>query len=194
MPIIALTGPKGSGKDSLATSICNQGHNARTIAFADPIKKVVQHLFDLDPSSVEQYDKFKRTRVNFQLDGYLSHSVDARHLVREIGMLMRGYDVNQFITYVLNECRHDPTKLWIVTDLRFDNEYEMIRHLNGRVIKIEREGFYYDGHVTEQGFDDSSVDYKILNQGSLADIDIHARTLLNSLREEGFINETHFRA
>jgi len=114
--IIALTGAKGSGKDTVAGIIKAKYDNVATIAFADPIKNVVQHIFNLDPSGVDQYDLFKRTDLNFQLPGYLSQSVHARHVVREIGMLMRGYNEKQFADYVEEQFKQHPDKLWVITD------------------------------------------------------------------------------
>ena len=53
--------------------------------------------------------------------------------------------------------------LWIVTDLRFRNELTLLRNLNASIVKINREGILYDGHVTEVEFEDTDVDYVLLN-------------------------------
>ena len=86
--VIAFTGPKGSGKDTAASIANKLIPNSEVIAFADPIKEVIMSLFDL--ATVEQYDMFKRTQLNYTLPGYLSHGVPGRNVVREIGMLMRS--------------------------------------------------------------------------------------------------------
>lgn len=159
--IIALCGAKGSGKDTVAMKLAElYSHVAtvKTVAFADPIKKMVQHIFDLDPSSEEQYDKFKRTCVSISLPGYLTNTVDGRHVVREIGMLMRSYDEHQFVHYVNATISRNPGWIWVVTDLRFDNEFEYLRRMGAFIVKLKRDNASGDGHITERGFDDGSCD------------------------------------
>jgi hypothetical protein len=166
--IISLTGPKGAGKDTVSKFFKEYGEqnglDVRSIAFADPIKKEINRLFDLDPSDNTQYDLFKRLNVNFQLPGFLNHTVSARHLVREIGMLMRKYDEDQFIRYVFRTIDANPQAIWIVTDMRFKQEYDLLKHVyNSKKIKIKRENQEKDNHITEIGFDDSMVNFIIEN-------------------------------
>lgn len=182
--IIALTGAKGSGKDTVAGIIKAKYDNVATVAFADPIKNVIQHIFNLDPSSVDQYDLFKRTDINFQLPGYLNQSLHARHVVREIGMLMRSYNEKQFTEYVEEQFKQHPDKLWVITDLRFDNEYTMLKKWNARIIKINRPRYEYDGHITERGFDDHLVHKIILNDGSMEYLKTRVDVIMDSLMKE----------
>ena len=187
--VIALTGPKGSGKDTVAAVIKEQygdRFDVRTIAFADPIKQKIQHLFDLDPTNVDQYDLFKRSDVKYQLPGYLEHSVPGRHVVREIGMLMREYNVDQFTRYVVNQFVSEtkPNTIWIVTDLRFDNEYITLRTHGAKIVKITRPQYNYDGHITERGFDDHLVDKQVLNDGSLEYLGTRVKIVMDQFLKE----------
>jgi hypothetical protein len=186
LKIVALTGPKGSGKDTVGQMIKEMypSFNAKTIAFADPIKTEIQHLFDLDPENNDQYDLFKRTSLTYQLKDYLSHSVDARHLVREIGMLMRRYDEKQFTQYVVNEIRYRPTDLWVVTDLRFDNEYSILKGLGAKIIKIIRPQYQYDGHITERAFDDHLVDKILMNDNDIDYLKQRVQYIMNDITKE----------
>jgi Fe-S-cluster formation regulator IscX/YfhJ len=185
LKIIALTGPKGSGKDTVGRMITEMyPHlNPKTIAFADPIKTKIYHLFDLNADNNEQYDLFKRTKLTYQLDGHLSHSVEARHVVREIGMIMRGYDTKQFTNYVVDKIKADPNKLWVVTDLRFDEEYIMLKNLGAKVVKILRPSYNYDGHITERGFDDHLVDTMLMNDGDLDYLKIRIEYVMKGILE-----------
>lgn len=170
--IIALTGAKGCGKDTVATILQAAYHRSgefivRQIAFADPIKDQVMKLFELN--SIDEYDRFKRTHINYQLQGYFSHAVPARHLVREIGMLMRHYDEEQFVRYVVNKINSTrDDMLWVVTDLRFDNELKAMKELGAKIVKIVRpEVTTADNHITERGFDDAVCDIVINNTSTL---------------------------
>lgn len=162
--VIGLHGAKGSGKDQFykAMKAAFPQLDVRKIAYADPIKNEVCRIFDL--ADEDQYDAFKRTHLSYTLPGFLSHTVDGRQVVREIGMLMRRYDEQQFVRYVEEEIRKAPDALWCITDLRFQNELNSIKNnLGGIVIKIKRGGFEFDGHATETEIPDSECSSVIHN-------------------------------
>ena len=182
--IIALTGPKGSGKDTVARMIVEQYENVNTIAFADPIKKVINDLFELDPKNNSWYDAFKRTDIQYQLPGVDQRSVAGRTLIREIGMLMRGYDENQFNEYVVDRINSEEANIYIVTDVRFENEFQLMRDLDAKIIRVTRPDFDYDGHITERGFADETVDFTIVNDGSLDDLNTKTRLLVDKIMKE----------
>lgn len=189
--MIALAGPKGSGKDTVADIIGRQyvhrWYTVDRVAFADPIKKMVQHIFELNVNSNDQYDLFKRTNITYTLPGHLPTAVSGRHVVREIGMLMRDYDVNQFTKYVegvVNSGVESDNRIVVVTDLRFENEYESLKSMGAKIVKIKRPDSYYDGHVTEREFEDSMVDYVINNDGSLINLQNQVIDMVDKFIEE----------
>lgn len=188
LKVVALTGSKGSGKDTVGQLIASTfgGH---TIAFADPIKNVVEHIFQLPTQGLgledhQAYDQFKRTRMTYDLPKIGMQGIEARHVVREIGMLMREYDDKQFNKYVKEKIESDPSKTWVVTDLRFDNEYTMLKSIGAKVIKITRPTYTYDGHITEREFNDSLVDYTLMNDGSLDYLKIRTDIVMNQIMKE----------
>jgi dephospho-CoA kinase len=166
--VIALTGPKGAGKDTVGQFIKSKYRSVITTAFADPIRKVVEDIFQL-PSELrpDSYDKFKRTNLMYDLPGIGMEAVSGRRVVREIGMLMRSYNENQFTQYAEDVFRANPDSLHVITDMRFANEYEVLKRYNAKFIKIDRPDYDYDGHVTEKGFPDSYVDFIINNDGDI---------------------------
>lgn len=164
--IIALHGAKGSGKDEFFKIASERNPNLKKIAFADPIKHHICNIFGLD--SELAYDQFKRAELRSNLgDKYFQ--VDGRRVVREIGMLMRSYNEDQFTEYVEDAVYSDPNATWIITDCRFPNEVDMVRKLGGCIVKIKRPGIDYDGHVTESELPDNEVHFVIDNDGSLED-------------------------
>ena len=84
MIVVALTGPKGAGKDTVGQFIKSKYRNVITTAFADPIRKVVEDIFQL-PSELrpDSYDKFKRTNLMYDLPGIGMEAVSGRRVVRE---------------------------------------------------------------------------------------------------------------
>lgn len=188
MTVIALTGAKGSGKDTVAVIIQDLlgSDKVKTIAFADPIKEKVCMLFNLTDTS--QYDLFKRTDVSYELGNNSKHSVHGRHVVREIGMLMRSYNEQQFVEYVVNTIKQKPHYHWVITDMRFDNEYIALKKLDARIVKVVNSRVQTeDMHITERGFDDKLVDFVIPNHSSKEDL---KATVNDYLRKVIKINET----
>lgn len=182
LKVIALTGSKGSGKDTVGQLIASQ-FNTETIAFADPIKNVINHVFKLDPNNNNEYDVFKREILEYRVVG-VPRAIAARHVVREIGMLMREYDDKQFNKYVREKIEANPEKTWVVTDLRFDNEYTMLKSIGAKIVKITRPSYTYDGHITEREFNDSLVDYTLMNDGSLDYLQIRTEIVMKQIMKE----------
>lgn len=187
MKLIALTGSKGCGKDTVGLYMKELfADEAKTIAFADPIKLVVMDLFGL--KDTDEYDKFKRTFVTYQLPDCFSKQVQGRHLVREIGMLMRGYDEQQFVEYIKSTLLKEKDKIWVITDLRFENERQMVKELGGVVVKVPNEKKYSaDTHITEKGFSSNNIDYILPNHGTTDMLLINLKSLLKELKQT---NET----
>lgn len=160
--IIGLHGAKGSGKDYFYESLVAKypDKDIRKIAFADPIKQKVMFIFGLHDEAA--YDEFKRTSVNFDLHNSRFFQ-SGRHIVREIGMLMRSYDPHQFTTYVRNEIEKAPDAIWCITDVRFGNEVCLLELMGGKIVKIRREGVHFDGHASETELDDEWCHYIIDN-------------------------------
>jgi hypothetical protein len=99
-------------------------------------------------------------------------------------MLMRRYDEKQFTNYVVNEIRYLPSDLWVVTDLRFDNEYSVLKGLGAKIIKIIRPQYQYDGHITERAFDDHLVDKVLMNDGDMDYLKQRVRYVMDSIMKE----------
>lgn len=162
--IIAITGKKGSGKD-YAGSILSAYLGIPTRAFVDPCTNKIKEMFDLN---TEEYDLFKRSEHNF-----MNKTVHGREIVRGIGMAMRDVNPNFTIDYMsqFDEC--------IITDLRFQDEYDWCRLNNAIIIKVVSETDINDSdkHISEQGFDDEMCSFVVYNNK-----DHHFKTqLINKL-------------
>jgi energy-coupling factor transporter ATP-binding protein EcfA2 len=167
--VIAFSGRKGSGKDTAALAMCNvlQGKfSVRTVAFADLIKHKVCESFDL--AGIKEYDAFKRSNITIEIGNEEVRTISARHVVREIGMLMRSYDEQQFVHYVQRRIASEPDAVWLVTDLRFENEHRALRAMGATMVDVCRDGFESDGHITEFNIGDMfHMDHRINNNGTM---------------------------
>lgn len=180
--VIAIAGLKGSGKNTAADLIIDlykDKLNFETIAFADPIRKEVERIFKLDGSN-KQYDSFKRSTMSFGI-GFIGNStIYARRAVREIGMLMRSYDEDQFVRYVNEKIQSDKAKVWIITDLRFQNELDFLKSINAYIIKVDRE-VVKDDHITEAGIYDSHCNAVFDNNKSEGDLKLQIKLHFDNL-------------
>lgn len=184
LKIIALTGPKGSGKDTVGALIKElyPQYNPETIAFADPVKDAIRHIFNLGDESIYSYDRLKRATLKLK-DEECFYTIEGRRLVREIGMLMRSYDEKQFTRYVDQTIASNTDRLWVVTDMRFDNEYSFLKQLGAKMVKIIRPSYQYDGHITERAFDDHLVDKVLMNDGDLQYLKYRTESVMRNIME-----------
>ena len=174
--ILGLTGPPGSGKDTLADHLVEK-YNFKRVAFADPIRAQVKFLLQLKTDN--EYNRVKRSNLLMLNHSGRDHLIDGRHLVREIGMLMLSYDKRQFCQYVVDTINGRPDQAafdgdqsndYVVTDLRMQHEYDCLKdELKADIIKISIKKSIEDKHITEVGFVDREVDYVIDN--SVRDLD-----------------------
>lgn len=180
--IIALCGFKGSGKDTVAklleTCYNRHGKDVKLIAYADPIKETVMNIFNL--RKIEEYDAFKRDQ--FQVNDQVS--VSGRQIVRGIGMKMREYDSFQFVRYVSETIDKSTESVYIITDLRFQNEVRWCR-LNGvQIVKVNRPTTTAENHITEKGIDDDVCQYILNNDGDMESLKQKVNELFNIIEKD----------
>ena len=170
--IIGVHGQKGSGKDELFKIFKSLNSTYKKVAFADPIKDEFLKIFGLDEAD---YDYFKRSTITYD-----DREIEGRKIVRGIGMLMRGYDDEQFNRRVHDFCVLN--KNVVVTDVRFDNEYNMLHKEDAVLIKIKRE-LPSDEHVTEVEMPDEMFEIVIENNGTLEELTNKIKQIYKDLHD-----------
>lgn len=134
MPIVALCGEYGVGKDTLADSL--QGHyQMRKYAFANPLKWITHNLYPWLPEHVDTADK----------DVPWPHPSNQFGLTpREIWIsVSKGLKaVNEyvffdhFLAHDFKYMTSNPHLLHVITDFRIPNEYVFLKKHNIPIIKI----------------------------------------------------------
>lgn len=159
--IIGLTGKRGAGKDIVADYLVGQYGFVR-VAFADPLKESVGALFGI---TREQIEKWKNDRyvsvsvsVGFELeDGYqiptavLSFRKFLQRYGTEAHRQIFGDDfwIDQTFEHIRRLLREGRDV--IITDVRFDNEAEVITSVGGTVVEVKRpQNEVADDHASEQ--------------------------------------------
>lgn len=165
--IIGLHGPKQSGKDYFYQVVKTSFPDKpiHKLAFADFLKTELLNIFQL--ANEEEYDSFKQNVLQFNIHDDV-RVIDARHVVREIGMMIRRLRPEIYNDTIRERIKVCPDCIWIITDVRFPDEAQLIKELGGILIQIYRLGYGYDGHITETKLNDSMIDYNIYNFGSLS--------------------------
>ncbi len=162
--IIGLTGYAQSGKDTVAKMLVDNYGYTR-IAFADKIR---EFLYETAPDYIKLlvdevgWDRAKQNstvRELLQITG-----VGARKVFGE------GFWVHEAMKSMLNDPRPDLN--YVVTDVRFLNEADMIRANNGHLWRIKRIGVSaVNAHVSETQMDGYPVDQIFINNGTIEDLE-----------------------
>jgi hypothetical protein len=155
MKVLAISGWKGSGKDTLANYLIEH-HGFKRIAFADPLKDAVAKEFNIprhwcdEPVMKElplrQYpaqarDKFSSNICNFMHKEFPVYD-DARAywtpraLCILKGSTMRAVDPDYWVKQAVAQMK--PDGLYVITDLRYRNEATTLRQCVGEALTTVR--------------------------------------------------------
>ena len=141
--VIAITGLKGSGKDTIASIICKYDNTFKIIAFADKLKDVCAILFNWDREMLS--GRFPESREwREQVDPFWSKELGIEFTPRKalttVGTdLIRGTVLSHIWDIAVKKEILDHQNInYIITDCRFFNELYMIKSLGGTIIQVER--------------------------------------------------------
>jgi len=163
--IIGLSGKARSGKDT-AAGMLEAAFNAKTVAFADPIRDAMRAIFG-----------FNEAHFNGSLKEVVVPWIgkSPRQLMQTLGTEWGRNIVNNDLWRTLAarkiEQITDSFDHAVVTDVRFENEAEMIRSMGGRVWHIVRDNIpTVSAHASERGIDVHAGDVIIYNNGTMEDL------------------------
>lgn len=182
MTVIGLTGLKGCGKDTAAAALVEDGWSR--LAFADPLR---QMLYQLNPiiGDADGNPHPMRWQTYLDLVGYAQakNHPEVRRLMQIFGteVMREMYGQNAWVDLAEQRIESEPFTQWVLTDVRFDNEAEMIRRLGGWVIEIQRDGLTRDGHASEAGVSRHLVDVILPNDGTVEDLHTQTRSVVDLL-------------
>jgi hypothetical protein len=174
--IIGLCGLAGSGKDEVA-AILSRRHGFAYISFAGPIYQAVSEITGLAPAQL------KDRGLKEQPIPWLGKS--PRELLQTLGTEWGRQMVRDDIWIKLAMRRAAEYERVVITDVRFENEAEAIRHAGGQVWLVERPGAGLagaaGGHSSEAGIPDHLVHQVVRNIGTLDDLDEAVNAAFHSL-------------
>ena len=172
MKIIGLTGPAGSGKDTVRQML-EQNHHCTGLAFADPMRAMLAPLLDL--CGVGNEWMTQRELKELPIPGLgQSYRVLAQRLGTEWG---RSIDPDFWVKVAAASMAEvmnikGPNTAFVISDVRFDNEAQWVKDHGGVIWHIHRPAAQaVAAHQSENGIRPELVDLNILNNNTLSDLD-----------------------
>lgn len=168
--LIGLLGNKGSGKSTVADYLVKT-HGFIEKSFADPLKKACQELFLFDDQQVYGDINAKETpdaRWFNCTPRKVLQFIGTDLLRNQIGTLIPELGQDIFIHHFrLWYQSHSDEKNIVISDVRFQNEADLIVSLGGIIIRIDRNSNLSDIHESEMGVGNIKCDYVVANNSSI---------------------------
>jgi hypothetical protein len=165
MMIIGLHGKKRVGKDTCADYLVEK-YGFTKIAFADGVRDA---LYALNPQ-IHNGEQYKDVIDFFGYEEAKDIFPDIRMLLQRLGTEVGRNILDPDLWVNLLEKRLQPNVNYVIPDVRFENEANLVRKLDGPVLAIFRQTGFEDDHVSEQKLPDDLIDHHIYNTSSLSDL------------------------
>lgn len=169
MKLIGLTGPKGSGKDTVADMLVERMDKTVKRSLAEPLYRMVAEMTGVGVEDLENVER-KETPIRL-LD--LTPRYLLQTLGTEWGRNILGNDIwIRVLDRALEWDRDIGRRAVVVSDVRFANEAAWVRD-TGVLVHIVRDATAYDqddSHVSEAGVVRTEDDFVLFNTGSLDDL------------------------
>ena len=140
--IIGIVGSIGSGKDTIADYLSNF-HEFRRESFASSVKDVLSNIFGWDRTLLEGRTKESR-EWREQVDEWWATRLNIPHLTPRWVMQNFATDLCRdrfhkdiWIASLENKLKKSKDNV-VITDCRFPNEFESIKNLGGKIIRVKR--------------------------------------------------------
>lgn len=178
--IIMISGGINSGKDTVANhlkSYCELRHVDKKFAYR--VKQFASLLLNV-PVALFEDRKFKNSILPIEWKtklkhNYLDFNIDVNYTVRDM-MVIIGDGMRKVLhpdcwaIALMNE--YEAGDKWIITDFRYNNEYEVALKHNKSILKIfvDRKQDINYSYGSENGFSDIQFDVVIDNNSTLEDL------------------------
>lgn len=149
MRVIAISGKRGAGKDTLAEFLVQNsvrlfGCQAIRIGLADPIKLDIVERFGGDPNVLWGENRQKEALCP-------NTGVSYREMMRRLGAVYTDVEPGHFARIFLGEAKQH--RIVICNDMRLQLEAEVLKAHGARLVRLTRAENPDDGHRTETELD-----------------------------------------
>lgn len=138
--IIGICGLIGSGKGTVGNTLVEQGYTK--ISFADKLKDGVATIFGYDRAMLEgdtDVSRDWREQEDFFWTQETGRKITPRIILQEFGTdcMRNGYFDGVWVSLLKKHIMDNPGN-YVVPDVRFRNEQDMIRELGGQIWRVQR--------------------------------------------------------
>lgn len=186
--IIAISAKKQHGKDTVASIIQEHTKNKfKVVKFADKLKDFVCTLINCSRENLEDED-FKNKELGEEWDyidnNWIKQKMTPRRLLQIIGTEAMRNNVHENVWVNATMSSYCDKCNWIITDLRFENEFTSLKKYDTITIRVNRPSITEnDNHPSETSLDDNKeFNYYIDNDGDLESL---KNKVINILKEIG---------
>jgi ABC-type oligopeptide transport system ATPase subunit len=193
--LIGLSGRIGSGKDTVGAIIQELtrpeiegyvtfingewkpalgGSDWRIRKYAYKLKQIASILIGIPIEKFEDHE-FKKSELGPEW------GMTVRSFLQKLGTeaVRNGLHDHAWINALFADFTEDSK--WIITDVRYPNEYEAIKQRGGIMIRVNRGEQSKDAHISETALDEFKFDYVIDNNGNLDDLKGKVKDVLESI-------------
>jgi hypothetical protein len=164
--VIGICGNKFHGKDTIADHLV-KNYGFAKISFGDPIKNALQQIFHFSDEQLwgnkkEEKDQYWNItpRETMQYVGTECFRNCFGNMFPHIGDKIWIMSLQQQLEIMI---KNGQTKI-VIPDVRFPNEAELVRKLNGYMIRVVRPYLMNsDPHASESYINRICVDFEIVN-------------------------------
>jgi hypothetical protein len=191
MKVLAISGWKGSGKDTIAAYLIEKYGFVRT-AFADPLKDMTAAEYGVERSwmddpkykeapllhlPVNPQDGFSRMLTDFMVKEFKSPSLEEKQVYwtpRALcilkGSTNRSVDSSFWVKRAISVIKSGEKSLNVITDLRYNSEAKQLKEAFGSdvvFLRIKRFDKSPSSDPSERDLDNFEFDLYVDNTGSL---------------------------
>ena len=162
--LIAISGKMGAGKDIFADFLV-KNHQFTRVAFADHLKDTAAFMTAIPRAIFD--DPVKKNEVWYEETG-----VTPRQVLEWMGTeLGRRIDPNLWVRRAMEKIGDHRAQRYVVTDMRFPNEYEAVREAGGFLVRVRRAWSDFaptqSTHVSNTALDNYTFDQVVNNDYDL---------------------------
>jgi len=172
MKLIGLSGRAGSGKDTVANYLV-KNYGYIKLSFGNVLKDIVSCIFgwprDLLEGDTLESREF-REKEDKWWSNHLKIKITPRIALQKIGTDVFRMHFHQDIWLLILKKQIIKYDKVVVTDIRFLNEYNMIKKIGGNIIKITRNNIIKDLHLSENILDGIKFKFIIHNNGTIEEL------------------------